>query len=90
MTDMQWRAEDFDAQLDACGLNCPLPLLKAKLELNRLARCSRLRPLMPARSGISVPSPAWPGIVCCVKRSIVVCIAIGCARPSSCDDKCGS
>ena len=36
MTDMQWRAEDFDAQLDACGLNCPLPLLKAKLALNRL------------------------------------------------------
>ncbi|WP_296270584.1 sulfurtransferase TusA family protein [Pseudomonas sp. UBA6323] len=26
----------FDAELDACGLNCPLPLLKAKLELNRL------------------------------------------------------
>lgn len=36
MTDMQWRAEDFDVQLDACGLNCPLPLLKAKLALNRL------------------------------------------------------
>jgi len=27
----------FDAELDARGLNCPLPLLKAKLELNRLA-----------------------------------------------------
>ncbi|MNJ09272.1 Sulfurtransferase TusA [compost metagenome] len=26
----------FDAELDACGLNCPLPLLKAKMELNRL------------------------------------------------------
>ncbi len=25
-----------DAELDACGLNCPPPLLKAKLELNRL------------------------------------------------------
>ncbi|WP_437881538.1 sulfurtransferase TusA family protein [Pseudomonas sp. LRF_L74] len=25
------------AELDASGLNCPLPLLKAKLELNRLA-----------------------------------------------------
>lgn len=24
-------------ELDASGLNCPLPLLKAKLELNRLA-----------------------------------------------------
>lgn len=23
MTDMQWRAEDFDAQLDACGLELP-------------------------------------------------------------------
>lgn len=27
----------WDAELDASGLNCPLPLLKAKLELNRLA-----------------------------------------------------
>ena len=27
----------FDAELDACGLNCPLPLLKAKLELNHRA-----------------------------------------------------
>lgn len=26
-----------DAELDATGLNCPLPLLKAKMELNRLA-----------------------------------------------------
>ncbi len=26
-----------DAELDASGLNCPLHLLKAKLELNRLA-----------------------------------------------------
>ena len=33
MTDMP----ACDAELDASGLNCPLPLLKAKLELNRLA-----------------------------------------------------
>lgn len=26
-----------DAELDAVGLQCPMPLLKAKLELNRLA-----------------------------------------------------
>ena len=26
-----------DAEVDARGLNCPMPLLKAKLELNRLA-----------------------------------------------------
>lgn len=26
-----------DAELDARGLSCPLPLLKTKLELNRLA-----------------------------------------------------
>lgn len=25
-----------DAELDACGLDCPMPLLKTKLELNRL------------------------------------------------------
>ncbi|MGP0173373.1 sulfurtransferase TusA family protein [Pseudomonas sp. NCHU5208] len=28
---------EFDVELDASGLNCPLPLLKAKLELNRLS-----------------------------------------------------
>jgi TusA-related sulfurtransferase len=37
MTDIEWPAEDCDAQLDTRGLSCPLPLLKAKLELNRLA-----------------------------------------------------
>ncbi|MDP2244099.1 sulfurtransferase TusA family protein [Pseudomonas sp.] len=26
-----------EAELDACGLSCPLPLLKAKLALNRMA-----------------------------------------------------
>ena len=29
-------AVNHDAELDASGLNCPLPLLKAKMELNRL------------------------------------------------------
>jgi TusA-related sulfurtransferase len=32
-----------DAELDASGLNCPLPLLKAKMELNRLASGSVLK-----------------------------------------------
>ncbi|WP_375737770.1 sulfurtransferase TusA family protein [Pseudomonas boanensis] len=36
MTDTASRTDTFDAELDASGLNCPLPLLKAKLELNRL------------------------------------------------------
>ncbi|WP_166359907.1 sulfurtransferase TusA family protein [Pseudomonas akapageensis] len=27
---------ECDAEIDARGLNCPLPLLKAKMELNRL------------------------------------------------------
>ncbi|MCY1495457.1 Sulfur carrier protein TusA [compost metagenome] len=36
MTDTASRNDAFDAELDASGLNCPLPLLKAKLELNRL------------------------------------------------------
>lgn len=37
MTDAASGAIACDAELDACGLNCPMPLLKAKLELNRLA-----------------------------------------------------
>ncbi|MCU1728554.1 sulfurtransferase TusA family protein [Pseudomonas sp. 7P_10.2_Bac1] len=32
-----------DALVDASGLNCPLPLLKAKLELNRLAQGQTLK-----------------------------------------------
>ena len=35
----------FDAELDARGLNCPMPLLKAKLELNRLASGAVLKVL---------------------------------------------
>ena len=27
---------DFDQELDACGLNCPLPILRAKKTLNRM------------------------------------------------------
>lgn len=36
MTDTASRTDAFDVELDTSGLNCPLPLLKAKLELNRL------------------------------------------------------
>jgi tRNA 2-thiouridine synthesizing protein A len=43
MSDMIWDAEAYDAHVDACGLNCPLPLLKAKLELNRLQNGAVLR-----------------------------------------------
>lgn len=37
MTEAKNTAIACDAELDARGLNCPMPLLKAKLELNRLA-----------------------------------------------------
>lgn len=36
MSEVQGQWPACDAQLDASGLSCPLPLLKAKLELNRL------------------------------------------------------
>jgi TusA-related sulfurtransferase len=36
MSDAVARPQTCDAEVDATGLNCPLPLLKAKLELNRL------------------------------------------------------
>ncbi|AMB86071.1 response regulator SirA [Pseudomonas agarici] len=36
-------AVNYDAELDASGLTCPLPLLKAKLELNRLVSGAVLR-----------------------------------------------
>lgn len=37
MSDVVARPEVCDAELDARDLSCPLPLLKAKMELNRLA-----------------------------------------------------
>ena len=36
MTEITGPVPAHDAELDASGLSCPLPLLKAKLELNRL------------------------------------------------------
>ncbi|MBB4863920.1 TusA-related sulfurtransferase [Pseudomonas nitritireducens] len=36
MSDSMPSVPACDAEVDASGLNCPLPLLKAKLELNRL------------------------------------------------------
>lgn len=37
MSDAVARPDACDKELDARGLNCPLPLLKAKMELNGLA-----------------------------------------------------
>ncbi|QGZ31868.1 sulfurtransferase TusA family protein [Stutzerimonas stutzeri] len=37
MTQQSVPDTDCDAELDAVGLQCPMPLLKAKLELNRMA-----------------------------------------------------
>ena len=34
---------DFDQELDACGLNCPLPILRAKKSLAALATGQVLR-----------------------------------------------
>ncbi len=34
---------DFDQELDACGLNCPLPILRAKKSLAGLASGQILR-----------------------------------------------
>ncbi len=36
MTQHSGATAGCDAELDAAGLQCPMPLLKAKLELNRL------------------------------------------------------
>jgi len=43
MSDAPSQAIAFDAELDAVGLDCPMPLLKAKLELNRLASGALLK-----------------------------------------------
>ena len=40
----------FDAELDARGLSCPLPLLKAKLEINRLS-CGAVLKILATDAG---------------------------------------
>lgn len=43
MTDIDGSLPGHNAELDARGLSCPLPLLKAKLELNRMSSGDVLR-----------------------------------------------
>lgn len=43
MTDQSTFDQNHDAELDASGLSCPMPLLKAKLVLNGLASGQVLR-----------------------------------------------
>ena len=43
MTTYSATATEVDAELDVQGLNCPMPLLKAKQALNRLAAGELLR-----------------------------------------------
>lgn len=45
MSDQQNLPPVHSAEVDARGLSCPLPLLKAKLELNRMASGEVLRVL---------------------------------------------
>lgn len=45
MTELNWQESACDAELDARGMSCPLPLLKAKLELNRLPSGALLKVL---------------------------------------------
>ncbi|MBF7729347.1 sulfurtransferase TusA family protein [Pseudomonas sp. N040] len=45
MTDPAWPEYPCDAEVDARGLSCPMPLLKAKLELNRLPSGATLKVL---------------------------------------------
>lgn len=43
MTQQSVSEAGCDAELDAAGLQCPMPLLKAKLELNRLGSGQTLK-----------------------------------------------
>lgn len=45
MTDFCALTTEVATELDVCGLNCPMPLLKAKQALNRLAAGELLRVL---------------------------------------------
>ncbi|MCJ8170146.1 sulfurtransferase TusA family protein [Atopomonas sediminilitoris] len=40
---IDWQTELFDQEVDALGLSCPLPLLKAKLALSQMSAGQTLR-----------------------------------------------
>lgn len=85
MTDVQGEWPAADAVLDTSGLpDYPLPLLKAKLELNRLASGAVLQ-VTACRRGLAARLSgghlrAWPGTPWCMRRKQAGCIATGCAR----------
>lgn len=59
-----------DCELDASGLNCPLPLLKAKMELNKLPSGAVLKVIATdAGSQRDRTLPDWPVIRCCVRKT---------------------
>lgn len=60
-----------DAELDASGLNCPLPLLKAKMELNKLESGAVLKVIATDAGSQrdTAPLPGWPVIPCCAKKT---------------------
>ncbi len=60
-----------DVELDASGLNCPLPLLKAKMELNRMASGAILK-VIATDAGFAARLRTfadWPVIRCFVKKT---------------------
>lgn len=50
----------IDQQLDACGLQCPMPLLKAKLALNNLA-AGQVLEVLATDAGSYRDFHAWVG-----------------------------
>lgn len=49
---------DFDTEIDTSGLNCPLPVLKARKMLNEMTSAQRLR-LICTDSGALKDIPAF-------------------------------
>lgn len=83
MSDAVVRPEACDAELDASGLSCPLPLLKAKMELNRLASGAVLK-VISTDAGSQRDFRTFArlaGMNCCMKKPRPAFTVIGFARP---------
>lgn len=73
-----------DQEVDTRGLNCPLPILKAKSAgCHAAANCSRSWPMIPAPSGTSRPLPSRPAMSWSSSRRSVMNSFTSCADVES-------
>jgi len=69
----------FDIELDTCGLNCPLPILKAKKSLTAMQSGQVLKVMStdPGAHAILKPLPSKRAMSCCCNKPMVIASLFG-------------